>query len=490
MGFWVAAFTTCLTIYASQMLMRFSCSRGAHINSGIATPIVAIARPAKTPSGDLRKLETAWNLLNLKLGPPERQLRIAVFVKKWPIGGAPGGLERHALTLHEALAGRGHDVHVFTMVPGLNATSHSVRKNNTVSLYSFDTATAMASNGPTYNQTAAWAHFLTLNASKPFDILHTESVALHHSNAQSLSNLVASWHGIAFETIHSDIVRDLIRPPNASRSPDLQRTLTERLFIVSDEIRFFSHYQHHVAISDYVGEVLRTVYEIPTENVHVILNGVDNSKFSPAPIKGLRLQLSADVDATSALVLGVAGRLVKDKGHPLLVEALPEFLSSSNRTSKCPVYVLVAGDGPWASRYRELSPHCVKVLGPMGPSEMANFYNAIDVFVNPTLRAQGLDLTLLEAMMCGKPLLATRFSSITRSVVVDGSVGYTFSPNVASLAAALRQVVGDGKEVLAAKGRGAYRTATQIFTAAKMSLAYERLFLCIADPHYCQYPLQ
>lgn len=485
-GFWVAAFTTCLTIYASQMLARSSCSRADVLDSGIATPLAAIARPAsRSTSGDLRKLETAWNHLNLKLGPPERQLRIAVFVKKWPIGGAPGGLERHALTLHEALAGRGHDVHVFTMVPGHNATS--VGKNNTVSLYSFDMPT---SNGPTYNQTAAWAHFLTVNASKPFDILHTESVALHHSNAQSLPNLVASWHGIAFETIHSDIVRDLIRPPNASRSPDLQRTLTERLYIVSDEVRFFPHYRHHVATSDYVGEVLRTIYQIPTENVHVILNGIDNSKFRPAPMKGLRFQLSADVDATSALVLGVAGRLVKDKGHPLLVAALPEFLSSSNRTSTCAVYVLVAGDGPWASRYTELSPRCVKVLGPMGPSEMANFYNAIDVFVNPTLRAQGLDLTLLEAMMCGKPLLATRFSSITRSVVVNDGVGYTFSPNVASLAAALRKVVGDGKQVLAAKGRRAYRTASQIFTAAKMSLAYERLFFCITDPHYCQYPLQ
>jgi glycosyltransferase involved in cell wall biosynthesis len=43
--------------------------------------------------------------------------------------------------------------------------------------------------------------------------------------------------------------------------------------------------------------------------------------------------------------------------------------------------------------------------------------HAADVFVNPMLRSQGLDHTLLEAMQCGKPLLATHFSSIIMSVI-------------------------------------------------------------------------
>ncbi|KAL6202979.1 hypothetical protein ACLB2K_026683 [Fragaria x ananassa] len=53
----------------------------------------------------------------------------------------------------------------------------------------------------------------------------------------------------------------------------------------------------------------------------------------------------------------------------------------------------------------------------MSPSKLQAFYNAIDVFVNPTLRPQGLDLTLMEAMMSGKPVMASRFRSILKEAL-------------------------------------------------------------------------
>ncbi|KAK9995965.1 hypothetical protein SO802_020651 [Lithocarpus litseifolius] len=68
------------------------------------------------------------------------------------------------------------------------------------------------------------------------------------------------------------------------------------------------------------------------------------------------------------------------------------------------VFLLVAASGPWRRRYAELGSN-VKVLGAWEPMELSKFYNALDVFVNPTLRPQGLDLTLIEAMHCGKPVL-------------------------------------------------------------------------------------
>ena len=41
------------------------------------------------------------------------------------------------------------------------------------------------------------------------------------------------------------------------------------------------------------------------------------------------------------------------------------------------------------------------MLGAVPPGKLKAFYNALDVFVDPTLRP-GLDLTLMEAMQCGK----------------------------------------------------------------------------------------
>lgn len=252
----------------------------------------------------------------------------------------------------------------------------------------------------------------------------------------------------------------------------------------------FNRYAHHVATSDHVGDVLKRIYMIPEERVHIILNGVDEEIFKPDVAKGNEFKQKFGIPASKLLVLGMAGRLVKDKGHPLMFEALREMFKE-NDTFRETTAVLVAGDGPWAVRYRELGGN-VLVLGPLEQAQLARFYNAIDILVNPTLRAQGLDHTLLEAMISGKPAMATKLASITGSVIVGTDIGYTFSPTVSSLKEALYRAWLDGRVVLQKKGQVAFQRGLELFTATKMVAAYERLFLCISNggnksDNYCQY---
>lgn len=227
---------------------------------------------------------------------------------------------------------------------------------------------------------------------------------------------------------------------------------------------------------------------IPEERVHIILNGVDQNVFKPDITKAKEFKKKHNIP-DSALVIGLAGRLVKDKGHPLMFEALKQIMSE-NSTFQERIMVLIAGDGPWAARYRDLGPN-IMVLGPLEQAELACFYNAIDIFLNPTLRAQGLDHTLLEAMLSGKPLMATRLASIVGSVIVDKEMGYTFSPTVKSLKKAIYEVCDDGREASEKKGQIALQRGLKLFTATKMVDAYERLFLCISDRNkegnLCQY---
>jgi glycosyltransferase involved in cell wall biosynthesis len=433
--------------------------------------------------GDVRDLEVAWNRLCYGSTPPV-SLQIALFVKKWPTGGTPGGLERHAMTLHRVLADRGHVVHVFTMRQPGGATADADEEAEEERRHPNMHLHFIAPNaGGGFDHSRAWERFSAVNASRAFDIVHSESVALPHWRAHDFDNLAASWHGIAFEVIHSDIVQDLIRKPGEPRTQELEHSMTGRLMRIADEVRFFPSYRHHVATSDYVGDVLRTIYELPLRNVHIILNGVNEHAFRPDPAAGTAFRAQYGVPENASLVLGAAGRLVRDKGHPLLFEAFGEILKRHKN-----VYLLVAGSGPWGERYEELAPNA-KTLGPLTPTQLAEFYNAVDVFVNPTLRSQGLDHTLLEAMQCGKPLLATHFSSIVMSVITAPTFGYTFSPNVDSLIAALEAVVQDGVGELRAKGQACLAYAAQMFTATKMASAYERLFLCMSEEKFCLYPL-
>ncbi|KAJ6848506.1 uncharacterized protein M6B38_274815 [Iris pallida] len=436
---------------------------------------------------NLLSYPSAWNHLSFSPEPPPRLLKIALFVKRWPHRGLAGGLERHALTLHRALARRGHEVHVFTT----SSSNHTLPNYPNASMQFHRTPPSPAGY---LDQALAWEQFRTQNATgRPFDVVHTESVGLSHGRARSISHLAASWHGIAYETIHSDIVQDLLRGPGEPRP---HPALAERIPKVVEEVKFFRDYAHHVATSDHVGDVLKRIYMIPEERVHVIVNGVDEEVYRPDAARGEAFRRDVGVPRNASLVVGMAGRLVKDKGHPLMFEALRQAFAESGGEEFRDVYVLVAGDGPWGARYRGLGPN-VLVLGPLEQARLAAFYGSLDVFVNPTVRAQGLDHTFVEAMLSGLPVAGTRFASITGSLIVGPDVGYTFPPSVESLKEALRRILADGRVVLKEKGEFARKRAVRLFTARKMAAAYERLFLCISretqekkdGDDYCRYPI-
>ncbi|KAL0327670.1 UNVERIFIED_CONTAM: hypothetical protein Sangu_1845000 [Sesamum angustifolium] len=90
----------------------------------------------------------------------------------------------------------------------------------------------------------------------------------------------------------------------------------------------------------------------------------------------------------------------------------------------------------------------------------------------------------MEAMMTGKPVMASRFPSIKGTIVVDGEYGFMFSPNAESLHEALELVVAEGAKRLSQRGRACREYAASMFAARKMALAYERLFLCQRISHF------
>ncbi|KAK2986630.1 hypothetical protein RJ640_004386 [Escallonia rubra] len=423
-------------------------------------------------SGDLRDAKFPWN--KLCFGPAYEKLKLAVFAKTWPIGAAPGGMERHASTLYGALASRGHEIHVFT-VPSDRRPHQDIHQGDLHVHFA-------ANDHGSVNCSLAFDIFYQEDAAGAFDYVHTESVSLPHWRARMVPKVAVTWHGIWYEIMHSKLFQELLSNPNGLL-PGPMTELQEAMPRLVDEIRFFSSYTQHICISSSAGEALTNIYQLPPKNVHVILNGVDETKFVHDSESGAQFRKKHSIPSNVSLVMGVAGRLVRDKGHPLLYEA---FSSISKHYPD--VFLFVAGSGPWGRRYAELGQN-VKVLGALEAWELSEFYNSVDVFVNPTLRPQGLDLTLMEAMHCGKPVLTPNFPSITGNVVLNEGFGYTFAPNVKSLVEALEAAIRDGPEVLHRKGMVCKKYALSMFTATKMALAYERFFLCMKNTRYCHYPL-
>ncbi|MFF9772567.1 glycosyltransferase [Streptomyces sp. NPDC013978] len=132
----------------------------------------------------------------------------------------------------------------------------------------------------------------------------------------------------------------------------------------------------------------------------VIPNGVDVQRFSPAPAGPVRAGLTplGEVDPAAPLVVCV-GRLCRQKGQAVLLTAW----SSVARRVPGARLVLV-GDGPDRERLRARAPESVLFVGAV--ADVVPWYQAADLVVLPS-RWEGMALAPLEAMACGRPVVAS-----------------------------------------------------------------------------------
>lgn len=141
------------------------------------------------------------------------------------------------------------------------------------------------------------------------------------------------------------------------------------------------------------------------------------------------------------VVLGVAGRLVEDKGHIHLMTA------ASLLRGKAPRLLLAfAGMGPLEPELREAARRLglendVRFLG--FRSDIAPVEAAFDIAILPSVGCDASSASLKEAMALGVPVIASDIGG-ARAIVDDGLTGRVVPPgDAAALAAAIGAVLGD-----------------------------------------------
>ena len=120
---------------------------------------------------------------------------------------------------------------------------------------------------------------------------------------------------------------------------------------------------------------------------------------------GVEARPSRSWDGDRATVrVGVLGRLSREKGVDVLVEAV-RLLGTEGPV----VEVAVAGDGPErAALERQAAGLPIRFVGFVDPS---SFLDEIDLFCLPS-RLEGMPVALLEAMMAGLPCVATAVGDV------------------------------------------------------------------------------
>jgi glycosyltransferase involved in cell wall biosynthesis len=180
------------------------------------------------------------------------------------------------------------------------------------------------------------------------------------------------------------------------------------------------------------------------------------------------------------------GRLAEEKGVHYLIKAVRAVKKDGDR-----IKLFIVGDGPLRSSLEELS----QQLGLMedvlfvGHAEtVLPYYQKTDVFVLPSL-SEGLPLSLLEALSCGLPVIATAVGgsreivdphdeagSIPVSHYHIGTYGILVNPrDVEGLARALLRSLKD-RELSQHLGRAAQQYVKSTFSLDRVVDKYRALY--------------
>jgi glycosyltransferase involved in cell wall biosynthesis len=157
-----------------------------------------------------------------------------------------------------------------------------------------------------------------------------------------------------------------------------------------------------IANSKQLQTEMHTVYKVPKDRIYAIPfwttihNHRSNSKI---------LEIEK---ITNGLTIGCPGRLVADKNHKLVIEAIYQL----KQTSSLPIRLFIAGEGSYKIQLQQLvsTLHLedeVVFLGLLDVDGMTAFYNAMDVVVLPSFH-EAFGLVFIEAIALGRPVLVSK----------------------------------------------------------------------------------
>lgn len=210
-----------------------------------------------------------------------------------------------------------------------------------------------------------------------------------------------------------------------------------------------------IAVSRFVKEDIAK-YGIDKEKIEVIHNGVDTNFFKPS--KKTFKEKYADKFDTLFVYLG---RLIRQKGVPYLIYAMAEVVKEYPKTG-----LLIVGKGEEKSRLegmvRKLALEKNVIFPGFIPEEqLPNVYSSADAYILPSLW-EVLPISLLEALACGVPLLASDAGG--NPEVVEKDVNGFIVPKGDSAALAQKmKVLASDQNMRKKMGRESRRIATEKF---------------------------
>lgn len=384
-----------------------------------------------------------------------------------------GGMEMHAEVLRRGFVERGHRLTVIT-TPHLRG---AVRLDDTWG------KTLFVGHDMPVTYTRDWWReglkaLLDLHAHDPIDVIASQGkAAFAYLGVRSRLPVTERIPTVVIS--HNTIMNDFqAQLAQLSRRPDrVARWLPRGIVYFLDDRRRLHLADGVTVLSEEHARSMQRWSAVEPRRITVIPNGVDSVALTAgAPLRGLYRQQLGITDDDVRIVL-VLARLAPEKGQQFLLESLvhPEMQAHSRD-----VHVVLAGEGPardsLMAQTRSLGlQDIVTFLGRVPHDEVPGLLAAADIVALPSV-AEGMPLSLLEAMACGLPVIASDIRAIA-SFIEDSVTGRLVPvAQPAALARVLAQFVTD-QQYAADMGGRARASVIAHYDQRSMVAAFERVLI-------------
>jgi len=285
-------------------------------------------------------------------------------------------------------------------------------------------------------QVSLWRRFRDLRRRHGFDLVHS-----NHAQMADILLKVLGEDVPSVTTVHSTIMSQrngtrLSQVPLAKLEPSERMTYLLLPALTALERMYMSRCSSVIYVSEFIRDHCVERFGAPPSS-KVIHNGIDTGMFRPRPRDECLERFPQLKDADRMVVF--SGRMIALKGIRTALEAQARMPRD--------VTFVFAGNGSaetWKAMAAQLGldERRCRFIGAVSYADMRYLYPLASAFMLPS-HSESLPMTVLEAMSCGAPVVATSVGGVPE-MVSDGANGLLVPPGDAgALAEALASVLSD-----------------------------------------------